>query len=100
MIVKYNRTSVYNQDGKRFNQDKNQYDLVLFDRGVSGKIPFIKRPNGFKLMELVKEGKVKKVVFQDLSRVGRTLLDTRQTLDTIIKDYGVEVEVLNQKLSS
>ena len=100
MIVKYNRTSVYNQDGKRFNQDKNQYDLVLFDRGVSGKIPFIKRPNGFKLMELVKEGKVKKVVFQDLSRVGRTLLDTRQTLDTIIKEYGVEVDVLNQKLSS
>lgn len=100
MVIKYNRTSTINQDGKRFNQDKNQYDLVLFDKGVSGKIPFIKRPNGFKLMELVKEGKVKKVVFQDLSRVGRTLLDTRQTLDTIIKDYGVEVDVLNQKLSS
>ena len=100
MIVKYNRTSTIKQDGKRFNQDKNQYDKVLFDRGISGKTPFIKRPKGYELMELVMEGKVEKVVFHDLSRIGRTLLDTRQTLDTIIKDYGVKVEVLNQKLSS
>jgi DNA invertase Pin-like site-specific DNA recombinase len=100
MIVKYNRTSTMNQEGLRFNQDKDTYGMTLFDRGVSGKIPFIKRPNGFKLMELCRTRKVKKVVFQDLSRVGRTLLDTRQTLDTIIKEYGVKVEVINQKLSS
>ena len=40
MKVKYNRTSTIQQMGKRFDLDKNEYDLTLFDKGVSGKIPF------------------------------------------------------------
>ena len=36
MIVKYNRTSTIQQDGNRFELDKGNYDLVLFDKGVSG----------------------------------------------------------------
>jgi len=36
MKVKYNRTSTINQDGERFKLDKTEYDLTLFDKGVSG----------------------------------------------------------------
>ena len=56
MIVKYNRTSTIQQDGNRFELDKDNYDLVLFDKGVSGSVPFGERPEGSKLMNLVKTG--------------------------------------------
>jgi len=32
MRIKYNRTSTLLQDGKRFELDKDLYDLTLFDR--------------------------------------------------------------------
>ena len=48
MKVKYNRTSTIQQEGKRFDLDKNEYDLTLFDKGVSGKIPFSERTEGNK----------------------------------------------------
>ena len=75
MIIKYNRTSTINQKGERFKLDNNKYDLTINDFGVSGKIPFNKRKGGSELIELVNEDKVKKVVFEDLSRCGRTLKD-------------------------
>jgi DNA invertase Pin-like site-specific DNA recombinase len=98
MIIKYNRTSTVNQKGERFKQDKTKYDLTINDFGVSGKIPFNKREGGIKLIELVNEGKVKKVVFEDLSRCGRTLKDSINTLDYFlnknvivgIKNIGIE----------
>ena len=58
MKVKYNRTSTIQQEGKRFDLDKNEYDLTIFDKGVSGKIPFSEREGGIKLTQLVNEGKV------------------------------------------
>ena len=60
MHIKYNRTSTLQQEGKRFGIDKNKYDLTLFDKGVSGKIPFVKRAYGSELMALVDQGKVEK----------------------------------------
>jgi len=56
MIVKYNRTSTIQQDGSRFELDRGNYDLVLFDKGVSGSVPFQERPEGSKLMNLVRSG--------------------------------------------
>ena len=86
MVIKYNRTSTINQKGERFKLDKGKYDLTINDFGVSGKIPFNKRDGGSKLIELVKEGKVKKVVFEDLSRCGRTLKDSINTLDFFLEN--------------
>ena len=65
MIVKYNRTSHYSQQGKRFEIDKRTYDLTLFDKGVSGKVPLFERPKGTQLWELIKQKKVHIVVFED-----------------------------------
>ena len=92
MKVKYNRTSTIQQMGKRFDLDKNEYDLTLFDKGVSGKIPFSEREGGIKLTTLVHEGKVTEVVVEELSRLGRNTIDTLTTLK-FFEDNGVNVVV-------
>ena len=99
MIIKYNRTSTINQKGERFKLDKDNYDLTINDFGVSGKIPFNKREGGYKLIELVKEGKVTKIVFEDLSRCGRTLKDSINTLDYFFEN-GVVIKVRNIGIES
>ena len=99
MMIKYNRTSTINQKGERFKLDKDNYDLTINDFGVSGKIPFNKREGGYKLIELVKEGKVTKIVFEDLSRCGRTLKDSINTLDFFF-EKGVVIKVRNIGIES
>ncbi|MDA8641661.1 recombinase family protein [Flavobacteriaceae bacterium] len=99
MIIKYNRTSTINQKGERFKLDKGNYDLTINDFGVSGKIPFNKREGGYKLIELVKEGKVTKIVFEDLSRCGRTLKDSINTLDYFFEN-DVVIKVRNIGIES
>jgi len=92
MKIKYNRTSTINQDGERFKMDKDIYDLTLFDKGVSGKIPFKDRENGKVLVGLVLEGKVSELVVEELSRLGRNTVDTLTTLKWL-EDNGINVVV-------
>ena len=99
MVIKYNRTSTIHQKGERFKLDKDNYDLTINDFGVSGKIPFNKREGGSKLIELVEEGKVSKIVFEDLSRCGRTLKDSINTLDFFF-EKGVVIKVRNIGIES
>lgn len=80
MRVKYNRTSTINQEGKRFDLDNGNYDLVLFDKGVSGKLKLSERIKGGELLRLVKEGKVKEIVVEELSRLGRNTIDVLTNL--------------------
>lgn len=92
MKIKYNRTSTINQDGERFKMDKDVYDLTLFDKGVSGKVPFNDREKGKELVKLVLEGKVSELVVECLSRLGRNTVDTLTTLKWL-EDSGVNVVV-------
>ena len=92
MRIKYNRTSTLQQDGERFKLDKEKYDLTLFDKGVSGKIPFSEREKGKELTELVESGKVDEVVVEELSRLGRNTIDSLTTLK-FFEDNGVNVVV-------
>ena len=92
MKVKYNRTSTIKQDGERFKLDKDKYDLTLFDKGVSGKIPFSEREKGKELTELVESGKVDEVVVEELSRLGRNTIDSLTSLK-FFEDNGVNVVV-------
>jgi DNA invertase Pin-like site-specific DNA recombinase len=94
MKIKYNRTSMLFQKGERFKLDKDNYDLTLFDKGVSGKVPFSEREGGIKLTQLVSDGKVSEVVVEELSRLGRNTIDTLTTLK-FFEDSGVNVVVLN-----
>ncbi len=92
MRVKYNRTSTIQQEGERFKLDTDNYDLTLFDKGVSGKIPFFESEKGKELTQLVKDGKVSEVVVEEISRIGRNTLDTISTLK-FFEEYGVNVVV-------
>lgn len=102
MIIKYDRTSSLSQSGQIYIHDNNgkNYDLILWDKGISGSVEFNKRPEASKLISLLEAEKVTKVVFQDLSRVGRSLVDSRKTLDYIVKEKGIQVEIINQSISS
>jgi len=90
--VKYNRTSTIQQQGERFKLDKDNYDLTLFDKGVSGKIPFSEREKGRELTQLVQNGEVNEVVVEELSRLGRNTIDTLTTLK-FFEENGVNVVV-------
>ena len=92
MRVKYNRTSTIQQEGERFKLDKDNYDLTLFDKGVSGKIPFSEREKGRELTQLVQNGEVNEVVVEELSRLGRNTIDTLTTLK-FFEENGVNVVV-------
>jgi DNA invertase Pin-like site-specific DNA recombinase len=92
MKIKYNRTSTINQEGERFKMDKDVYDLTLFDKGVSGKVPFNEREKGKELVKLVLEGKVSELVVEELSRLGRNTVDTLTTLKWL-EDNSVNVVV-------
>ena len=90
--IKYNRTSTIQQEGERFKLDKDNYDLTLFDKGVSGKIPFSEREKGIELTQLVQNGEVDEVVVEELSRLGRNTIDTLTTLK-FFEENGVNVVV-------
>jgi DNA invertase Pin-like site-specific DNA recombinase len=92
MRIKYNRTSTLLQDGKRFELDKDLYDLTLFDKGVSGSVPFSERKNGKKIIDLVLEGKVNEIVVEEISRVGRHTHDCLNTLK-FFEDNNVNVVI-------
>jgi DNA invertase Pin-like site-specific DNA recombinase len=92
MKIKYNRTSTINQSGERYKLDTEKYDLTLFDKGVSGKIPFKEREKGKVLVKLVENGEVETVVVEELSRLGRNTVDVLTTLQWL-EEKGVNVVV-------
>lgn len=98
MKVKYNRVSTLNQTGDRFQADTDQYDLTLMDK-VSGTIKFKERPKAKELISLVESGKVKELVVEEQSRLGRNTGDVIQTLEWLDK-HEVNVVVRNLGIQS
>jgi DNA invertase Pin-like site-specific DNA recombinase len=98
MKVKYNRVSTLQQTGNRFEADTDHYDLTLMDK-VSGTVKFKDRPEARKLIKLVEEKKVKIVVLEELSRLGRSLGDTISSLEWLDK-HNVNVIVRNLGIQS
>ena len=92
MKIKYNRTSTLNQTGERYKLDEDGYDLTLFDKGVSGKVPFKEREKGRVLVELIEKGEVETIVVEELSRLGRNTVDVLTTLQWL-EEKGVNVVV-------
>ena len=98
MKVKYNRLSSLSQSGNRLTIDKDKYDLVLLDR-ISGSVCFMDRPKGKELSNLVNEGKVKELVVEEFSRLGRNTGDVIRTLEWL-EENKVNVLVRNIGLQS
>ena len=103
MRIKYLRVSTLNQTGNRFEVDKENYDLVLFDK-ISGVVPFRERPEAKKLIEIIESGKEVTLIVDEISRLGRTTSDTIQMMDyfdkkdvtVIVKNLGIQSRT-NQK---
>ena len=85
MKVKYQRTSTMEQHGERFGMDVDGYDLIFFDRGISGTKPFRERTNGMKIITLVEEGRLEELVVPELRDIGRNTFDTISVLDYMEK---------------
>ena len=98
MKVKYNRVSSLLQTGNRFENDTDFYDLVLFDK-VSGSVPFWERENGAKLKSLIEQGKVKELVSEEFSRLGRNTGDVIQVLE-YLEEHEINVTIRNLGLQS
>ncbi|MEQ9187721.1 MAG: recombinase family protein [Cryomorphaceae bacterium] len=96
MRVKYQRTSTLQQHGNRFQADKEIYDLTLFDKGVSGTLPFRQRTEASKLNQMVESGQIASITVEELRDIGRNMVDTINVLDwldqnevtVIIKSMG------------
>jgi DNA invertase Pin-like site-specific DNA recombinase len=98
MRVKYNRVSTLQQSGNRFEDDTEKYDLTLFDK-VSGTTPFFEREKGKELKKLVDDGKIKEIVVEEFSRLGRNTGDVINVLQWL-DDNEVNVYVRNIGLYS
>ena len=92
MRVKYQRTSTMEQHGERFGMDTEHYDLVLFDRGISGTKPFRERTNGMKIITMVEQDKVTELIVPELRDIGRNTFDTISVLDFMEK-HNVTVTI-------
>ena len=103
MRIKYLRVSTLQQTGNRFEIDKENYDLVLFDK-ISGVVPFRERPEAKKLIEIIESGQEVTLIVDEISRLGRTTSDTIQMMDyfdkkdvtVIVKNLGIQSRT-NQK---
>jgi DNA invertase Pin-like site-specific DNA recombinase len=98
MKIKYNRVSTMSQSGDRFSIDNDTYDLTLMDR-VSGSIPFMQRPKAIQIVKLAEEGKLKELVVEEFSRLGRNTGDLINTLEWFDKK-NVNIRILNNGLQS
>ncbi|MEN2402320.1 recombinase family protein [Flavobacterium sp. MC2016-06] len=90
MTAKYIRISDKSQKVDRQLNDKDKLYIDI----ISGKTPFNERPQAKQLMQDVEQGLIKQTTVQDVSRLGRNLIDTLQTLE-YMHDKGVCVYVHN-----
>jgi DNA invertase Pin-like site-specific DNA recombinase len=98
MKVKYNRVSTIQQSGDRFSVDNDKYDLIFLDK-ISGSVGFKDRPKGKDVTQLVEEGKVKELVVEEFSRLGRNTGDVIRTLEWL-EEKEINVIVRNIGLQS
>ena len=69
----------------------SEAEAILVERGVSGSVPVLKRPEGSKLWKLARKGDV--IVCSRLDRLFRSSLDALQTCGEMQR-RGVEVHVI------
>lgn len=78
----YMRTSHYLQNiGTQIDKVEDGWK-VYEDKGVSGRIPFLERPSGKKLVDDIVNGKINQVIVLRIDRLGRDLNDILTTIKT------------------
>lgn len=84
----YIRVSTTEQNTNR--QENNIEGAKVFTDKISGSIPFSERPEGSKLMKLIKDGDIKELHVHSIDRLGRNTIDILTTIK-LITSYGCNV---------
>lgn len=89
----YMRTSHYLQNiGTQIDKIEDGWK-VYEDKGVSGRIPFLERPSGKRLIDDIANNKINQVIVLRIDRLGRDLNDILSTIKTI---HGYNVPITSQ----
>ena len=98
-IAYYMRTSHYLQNiGTQIDKIQDGWK-VYEDKGVSGRIPFLERPSGKRLIEDIANGKINQVIVLRIDRLGRDLEDILKTIKTI-HSYNVPITSKNEGITT
>lgn len=98
-IAYYMRTSHYLQNIAT-QVDKIETGWKVYeDRGVTGRLPFEERPAGKRLLDDVKKGKIKEVRVLRIDRLGRSVQNILQTINTI-HQYNVPINSINEGITT
>lgn len=96
--VKYIRTSTVEQNNERQKVNGEKYDHLYIDK-CSGSIRLKERPNGKRLLNKVKSGKIKEIHVSSIDRLGRNILDILQVLE-VLNNFKVNLFVENIGMNS
>lgn len=93
MKVKYIRVSTLEQNTSRQEKNESEFDKVYVDK-ISGTISFFERPQGKKLIDDIKDGKIVEIHVSSIDRLGRNILDVL-TVCEFFKQEGINLFVEN-----
>jgi DNA invertase Pin-like site-specific DNA recombinase len=72
---------------------------VYEDNGVTGRIPFKERKSAKRLLEDIKDGKIREVKVLRIDRLGRSVQDIIETINTI-HSYGVPITSIAEGITT
>ncbi|WMI65522.1 recombinase family protein [Aestuariibaculum sp. YM273] len=107
MKVKYVRVSSLEQNTARQEKNESEFDRVFVDK-ISGAISFFERPQGKKIVESVKQGKITEVHVSSIDRLGRDIIDvltvcdflTTNQINLFVENIGMYSLIDNKKNSA
>jgi len=72
---------------------------VYEDNGVTGRIPFKERKSAKRLLEDIKDGKIREVKVLRIDRLGRSVQDIIETINTI-HSHGVPITSISEGITT
>ena len=98
-VAYYMRTSHYLQSiGTQ--EDKVESGWRTYkDEGVSGRVDFLSRPAGKRLIQDIRDGRISIVKTMRLERMGRNVQDLISTIN-LIHSYGVPIQFISEGITT
>ena len=95
----YMRTSHYLQNVATQIDKIEEGWKIYEDSGISGRIPFNERKSALKLINDIKDGKIKEVKVLRIDRLGRSVSDIINTIN-IIHSFGVPITSISEGITT
>jgi len=85
LIIKYNRHSTFDEFERKYNEYSENYDLIFDDISPS-TFSFFEREKTKKLIGLIEQGLVSKVIVSEITRLSRNVNEIFEILDLFQKN--------------